>query len=207
VPLTLAPAEPHVWRIPLDRFPPEDFSADLSPEEAARRFRFADHQRRYVCAHGALRRILSRYTGLAPRALQFSAGPHGKPRLDPESTIRFNLSHSGELALVAVAEAREIGVDIEHIRPVDDAIRIARRMFSSAEAVALDALPPAERTVPFFRSWTRMEALLKAAGRGIEGEVSPNNWSLRDLDLAPGYAAALALEGPLENVVILEYGR
>lgn len=216
----LGAEEVHVWCVPLD--PPEEevrrCAALLSPDEQARaaRFRFEKHRREFTVGRGMLRTLLGRYLDADPRRLEFGYGPHGKPVL-ASGGLRFNLSHSGSLALYAVARERELGVDIEEHRPLDDAEQIAERFFSRAENEAFRALPPELRNEAFFLCWTRKEAYIKAIGEGLslplhEFDVSlaPGEparllgardaaqalrWTLRGLDPAPGYAAAIVVEG------------
>jgi 4'-phosphopantetheinyl transferase len=193
----------------------------LGAEERARaeRFHFARDRDRYVASHGMLRSVLGRYAGQPGPALRFAAGPHGKPALalPAGSDLRFNLSHSGDLALLAVARGREVGVDVEQV--AERAwMEVARRFFSSREQSLLAELPDGARPEAFFRCWTRKEAYIKARGLGLHanltafdvslapGEpaallraaddpVGPEGWQLVDLAPAPGYAGALAVEG------------
>ena len=212
----------HVWCAPLD--PPagavRGYAALLAPDERARaeRFRFEQHRRQYTVARGVLRSLLGRYLGADPRALAFRYASHGKPELDGGGgALRFNVSHSGELALYAVARGREVGVDVEHVHPLDDAEEIAERFFSAAERAAFRALPPEAKEVAFFDCWTRKEAYIKAIGEGLsfplhafDVSLAPGEparllgavdreqaarWTLRELDPAPGYRAALVVEG------------
>jgi 4'-phosphopantetheinyl transferase len=203
--LSLDEAEIHVWRIELDLFPAESFLDVLSPEESARRFLRPRDRDRYVAAHGALRRIVSRYCGIAPAVLRFNRTPRGKPYLDPEMDIRLNLSHSGGMALVAVARCMEVGVDIERIREIPEALEIARRVLPPEEADALEALPPERRAEVFFRYWTRFEARLKAAGRGLGDRPAVEGWPVTDLDPGADYAAAVAAERAPRRVLAWEY--
>jgi 4'-phosphopantetheinyl transferase len=204
--LSLPEAELHVWRVDLDSLPAEPFLADLAPEEAARRFRRPGDRDRFVAAHGALRRILSRYCGIAPAAVRFRRSARGKPYLEPESGIRFNLSDSGGLALVAVARCCEVGVDVERIRQISDALQIARRVLPPGEADALEALPPEERAERFFRYWTRFEARLKAAGRGLgDKPAEAGDWPVTDLEAGAGYMAAVAAARAPERISTWEY--
>ena len=208
-----------VWRITLDR-PGADHVQDLSPDERELAGRFSlDHlRRRYVVAHATLRRILAGYVGTTPSTLRFKAGPYGKPWLAPPyEALSFNLAHSGALALLAVTRCREIGVDIEEYRALNDADRIAEQFFSAAEVAALRALPEAERQPAFFRCWARKEAFVKALGLGLAApldafdvSLGPDEpcrllasrrasddllrWWLTSLDVGPGYAAALVVE-------------
>ncbi|MBV9772452.1 MAG: 4'-phosphopantetheinyl transferase superfamily protein [Gemmatimonadetes bacterium] len=214
----------HVWCAPLD--PPAHvvgrYRALLAVDEGARadRFRFEQHRRQFVVARGVLRTLLGRYLSVDPRRLEFRYGSHGKPELAgafAESGIRFNVSHSGELALYAVSRGRELGVDIEHVHPMDDGVDIAERFFSAAENVVFRALAVSEREEAFFNCWTRKEAYIKAVGEGLSfplhafdvslapgeparllgarDEEQAARWTLRELDPAPGYKAALVVEG------------
>lgn len=226
-----APAHPsldagtvHVWRAPLD--PPsgavERCAALLSPDERARaeRFRFERHRRQFTVARGVLRSLLGRCLGADPRGVELRYASHGKPELAgpaAASGIRFNVSHSGEMALYAVSLGREVGVDVEHLHPMDDAEQIAERFFSAAENAAFRALPAEAREEAFFLCWTRKEAYIKAIGEGLslplhEFDVSlapgeparllgavdraqAARWTLCGLDPGPGYAGALVVEG------------
>jgi|SRR5690349_17497261 len=125
-----------------------------------------------VGSRRALRGILGRYLGLPADELRFERGRHGKPRLaEPEGEIEFNLSHSGSLALVAVAR-REVGVDVERIRT--------------------------RRPVDFYRRWADREARVKYLGTGLTGPVPPDSTepAVHRLDVGPGYAASVAILGP-----------
>ena len=204
----------HVWRAALDA-PAEHvqaFAQTLSADEAARAatFREAQARRRFVVAHGVLRAILARYLNVAPACVRFVYGQHGKPYLAADfaaSGIEFNLAHAGELAVVAVARTRAVGVDVEEVRPLPDLEAMARRYFSARETQALLALPAAQRHESFYRYWTRREAWLKARGDGLAGawegsdiarlERAQSNppFGLRRLPLPHGYVGAVAAAG------------
>jgi len=220
---TLSEGEVHVWQAGLDagcQLPA--LSATLAEDERVRAGRFhapkdRDH---FIAARGLLRAILARYLGTSPAALCFTYGPRGKPMLAADSNpgdLRFNLAHSRGLALYAVIRGREVGVDVEHIAARGEA-GIADRFFSPREAATLRSLPAALRRDAFYVCWTRKEAYIKARGDGLaldlsqfdvsiapgepaallrhEGEPNASRWSLTALDVAPGYAAALCVEGP-----------
>lgn len=219
--LGLEPRRVDVWRVRLDGPMPPDPEGTLSADERRRAasFLFPRHRRAFVRARASLRAILARYLGEGPEHLGFVLGPHGKPELaDPKSALRFNLSHSGGLALLAVSRAREVGVDVEALRPVPDAEAIAERFFSPAESAALRLLPTEQRLLAFFRCWTSKEAYLKAIGDGLakpldgfDVAVDPGaparllrvacdreearRWSLLALDAGPGYVATLSAAG------------
>jgi 4'-phosphopantetheinyl transferase len=216
--------EVQVWRVALDRplAAPTELAAVLAPDERARADRFCrdEDRARFVVARALLRLILGLHMGADPASLAFRTGPHGKPALAGPAggTLRFNVAHAGGLALCALAPGREVGVDLEPVRPVDDADALLRRLAAPAEAAAYAALPPAARRSAFFRWWTRKEAFLKATGEGLsrpltsfEVSLRPDEparlirvagdpaetarWRLRALAPAPGYVGALAAEG------------
>ncbi len=192
----LNPGEVHVWRVRLNR-------GDASPPtaaEAAHAARLATPplRRRYLRAHATLRDILGSVT-TAP--LDFALREKGKPYLAAAPEIRFNLAHSREVALVAVALDVEVGVDIERVRPLTEYAAIAQRYFPEGYTV-----PTSVRE--FFRHWTRFEALLKAHGAGLygAGATPPGVWSVTEIDAGPRFTAALAVEGPLPMVIMHQYG-
>jgi 4'-phosphopantetheinyl transferase len=199
----------HVWRFNLDigLEKVENLWNTLSNDEQARaeRFHFQIDRNRFVAAHGIVRHLLARYVNRHPDELVFGAGAFGKPFLVPtpreESSLHFNLSHSGELALCALSLCLEVGVDLERLRSDLDFDALADSVFSSDEVCALRNLPMEDRPEFFFRSWTRKEAYLKARGEGFSGEVKQaaidpdSGWSVRDLSPDPNYAAAVAAVG------------
>jgi 4'-phosphopantetheinyl transferase len=216
--------EVHVWLVQLDEVPEErtvKLAALLSTRECERAARFyrRQEQNRFLVSRATLRGILAHYLQVAPASLRFALNAHGKPELDGSETLSFNLSHSGNLALIAVTRKRALGIDVEQLRSDVDFVRLAARVFSTAEAEQLASLAvPEERVEAFFRCWTRKEAYIKGQGVGLSlglrsfdvalapGEgarlvaTRPNpaeagRWQLRDLQPAPGYAAALAVKG------------
>jgi 4'-phosphopantetheinyl transferase len=215
--LQLLAHEVHVVRFCLD----ETFRGaiellDEGERERAARFVFERDRRRFIAAHAWVRVALGRCLHRAPQSLRFTAGSHGKPRLvDPAVDLRFNVSHAGERALLALTLGQEIGVDIEEERPIET-LELARRFFASSESAALQALPTSEQTPAFFRCWTRKEAFIKAIGDGLTfpldsfevsltAEDSPQllracsaaadallRWRIVSLRMESRYAAALA---------------
>jgi 4'-phosphopantetheinyl transferase len=216
----------HVWRAALDLDPADldGFEKTLAPDERARaaRFHFPKDRKSFVARRGLLRQILACYLGQEPGKLQFRYRPGGKPILMSNSRapeLHFNLAHSQGLALYAIARHREVGVDLERIEANLADQQVAERVFSRQESLALRTLPASQRVQAFFNCWTRKEAYLKARGEGLlapldtfDVSLSPGEpaallngadgrWSLHALTPAPGYAAAVALEGsncPLE---------
>jgi 4'-phosphopantetheinyl transferase len=187
----------------------------------ADRFHFEKDCQSFVVAHGVLRVILGGYLDLEPGQLRFVYSDYGKPALALGSAIRglsFNLSHAYEMALVAVTQDRQLGIDLEHIRRIPEVEQIAERILSVEEKKEFGALPATEKLGVFFRYWTCKEAYIKARGEGLSlpldqfeiapilGEAPPmlrvrsdakesTRWSLRELTPWPGYVAALVVEG------------
>jgi len=196
----LHPGEVHLWRIALDPAPP-GAGDSLSPAEwvRAERFHFKRDRTRFIAGRGLLRALLGRYLEIEPRELRFNIGLHGKPSLAGTcSSLRFNVSHSGDVILVAIAHAREIGVDVELMRDNVPFEMLAERYFEPEDAWSVRTLPAAARASKFYTVWTSTEARLKASGAGLsQGTkvIEPDRWSLLTLSPAEGYAAALAVEG------------
>lgn len=210
-----------VWRIPLDasRPPAADELGILSEMERARAARFMrdTDRNRFFHSHVATRRILGEALGVAPAAIQFGAGKSGKPLLASpgDSGFEFNLSDSGDLALLALSRLGPVGVDVERVRPLTDMEAIAESHFAEEERAALLALPEGERLDGFYRLWTRKEAYIKALGTGLghaldrfavtidpahvrfvhlDGdEAAARSWALRPIPVPTGYLAALAV--------------
>jgi 4'-phosphopantetheinyl transferase len=214
-----APGAVHVRSLVLDR--PEKevalLGGMLTADELLRagELRTGDGSRRFVASRAGLRALLGRYLDRRPDEVAFAAGAQGKPRLDPDSRLRFNLTHSGELALVALAAGAEVGVDLEEVRARADMRGLARRVLTEAEREAVEAAPDRDRA--FYRHWVAKEAFVKATGRGISSVRSfevlleapggarlvhvggdpaeAARWTLRPLEVAPGYEAAVVVEG------------
>ncbi len=199
--LALSAGEVHLWRTTLGS-PRTSDREFLSPEEwiRAERFHFPRDGDRFVASRIFLRRILSGYLGLRPAEVRFRRGPNGKPEIDGAATLlRFNLSHSEDLMLLAVTQAREIGVDLEALRP-NAPYEISDRYFAPEDAWSIRTLPSPAKHQRFYELWTRTEAVLKASGEGFArgGAVAePERWSSLSLIPADGFAASLAIEsGP-----------
>ena len=229
--IPLRGGEAHVWEIPLVALEGDfsEYRKLLSPDERTRasRFHFEKDSRKFTIARGSLRSILGSYTGIAASDLRFVCGEHGKPALtDDRDDLRFNVSHSGELAMIAIARGQEVGVDVEAISEDVETDKLAERFFSARERAAIRALPSKQRVAAFYRCWTCKEAFLKAQGVGLfrglgsfDVEVNPNasahllstrpdtdecnRWSLHEIKAATGYAAAIAIEGAISAMTIL----
>ena len=213
-----------VWRVDLglDDARRAACLALLCEEERGRAQRFARMQDRdrFIASHAALRMILASEVGADPAALVFETEAAGKPALGGafRGALAFNLSHSGSLALVALAPAARIGVDVEAVRPLEDCLRIARSHFAPSEVRALSRLSGARLTDAFFACWTCKEAFVKATGGGlpvgldsfavaippapaalveIDGDRAGGRaWTLLAIAPARSYAGAVAIEQP-----------
>lgn len=170
-PVTATTPEPcELWRFPLDQYLPAAAIATLSPDEIARarRFVFDKDRHHFMAARAALRQLLAQHLGLAPAALEFTAGPYGKPALAAATGLHFNLSHSGATGVLAISERLATGVDIEVLRPMPDAAALAEAYFAPAEQSTIATIgEAADRDAAFLRCWTRKEACLKALGIGL----------------------------------------
>ena len=140
----------------------------------------------------SLRRVLSVYLGQSEEEIEIVPGEHGKPHL-AGGGLEFNLSHSGELAIVAVSRSRPVGVDIEKLKPDRDFLALAERALGPAEVAKVREAGSAERAAVFYRQWVRHEARLKCLGVGLTGTAPATPVEVQDLDVAPGYAAAVAV--------------
>jgi 4'-phosphopantetheinyl transferase len=223
--LSLASEEVHIWRVSLMQ--PEAViercRSFLPADEIGRaeRFHFERDRRRFAVSHSMVRSVLGRYLELKPQEVRFVYGPKGKPEVAPEWNslgLKFNLSHSGEFALMGVATKLVMGIDIEEIRPDFGTQEIAQRFFSRQEVATFLALPQHQRVEAFFYCWTRKEAYIKAQGEGLSLALDsfdvtfapgaepallrvaedPNEvarWKLYNINPGPGYKAALMIEG------------
>jgi hypothetical protein len=164
------------------------FSIDLGRESPGRR---------RAAAAAALRQVLAAYLGKNAQQIELASGEHGRPYLAADD-LEFNLSHSGEVALVAVSGEHPVGVDVEQVRPDRDLLALAERALVAEDVEAVRTAAPAERALVFHRRWARHESRLKCLGVGIflESLLDTTAVSVQDLDVGPGYAAAVAIDAP-----------
>lgn len=189
---TVAPGSPEVKRL--------QAAAGSAERARAARFHRLEDAERYLAAHGALRMILAGFMACDPVDLRFSTHGKGKPFIEG-ADLEFNLSHSGALALIAVALRRQVGVDIERLRPIPDLEDLVAGVCTAGERAALAALEEPVRERAFLGMWTRKEALVKMTGEGLDALSRADSREahggcrlveLRDLS---GYAAWVAAEG------------
>jgi 4'-phosphopantetheinyl transferase len=224
-----ASGEAHLWRVEL--------IAAMRDTSLRQTLDAADRQRSaqlqppareaFETTRGALRRILGGYLQRDPASLRFESGSRGKPTLAgaARGELRFNISHSAEYALLAITSGREVGVDIERVRPVRRMRRITSRLFHPATHSWLEQLNEPERSLAFAAAWTQLEAHVKAMGAGIfdanprlacvwpiEAQplvhlaepVADSRWTIIGWQPADGYAGACVVEGAVTHVRLLE---
>jgi len=223
--IALDPTQVHLLRVDLEATAPnaERWISTLSPDEQVRAGRFhhtADRERFVVC-RTILRRVLGSSLSVDPKTVSIAYSAREKPYVggnEAKAGLAFNISHSGKIALLAFARSHDVGVDVEQHRPEIDTLGIAKRFFSEAEQDQLAAMPEERRSDAFFRCWSRKESYIKAVGKGLslplrdfDVSLKPDDqnallstrpdplertrWSLRDLPIQPGYAAALCVSG------------
>lgn len=227
----IRPAEIHVWRASLDEDHFGHCEGVLSADELNRaaRFRFERDRHRFTAARLFLRSTLASYLQISPREVRFGYSEFGKPFLDEacnQDKLTFNLSHSHELAVLAVARRREIGIDVEHRRPGFSNDTLAEHFFSDDEVREIRSLPAQLQERAFFACWTRKEAYIKARGQGLSipldqfvvstrpkqhavllstahDQSARLHWSVCELDVEAGYESALAFEVPEKTVRVV----
>jgi 4'-phosphopantetheinyl transferase len=215
--IVLPRGEIHVWTAEVETLDPDWVAAILSSQEQDRaaRFYFEKHRRAYRFAHAALRSVLAPYLGSAAAEIRYGEGEFGKPYLEEPagSRIEFNMAHSGDVVVIAVAAGRRVGIDVEQIRALEDLDAVAESHFTPAERALL--ANAGARQSAFFTCWTRKEAYIKAVGKGLSMDLNSfdtsiepglagrrlNEWWLCDLAVSEGYAAALVVGGGLEKLV------
>jgi 4'-phosphopantetheinyl transferase len=183
-------------------------------------FAFDRHRHRFIVARARLRQLLGARLGVPPESVELVYGARGKPALAARvarSPLRFNVSHREDVTVFAFAVGREIGIDVEAIRPIPDADAVAAHFFSARENAAYRALAPWDRALGFYQCWTRKEAFIKALGDGcyypldrfdvtlgpgepatilrVEGMPGDRcRWRLESFSPAPGFVAAVVAE-------------
>jgi len=231
--VSLAPTETeiHVWRanLAVSSNDYQQLAQTLSADERARaeRFRFPRDRDRFIVSRGTLRTLLGRYLNTSPDHVQFRYGDKGKPALvEPLASmgLEFNLSHSEDLMVCAIAHQQAIGIDLEYLRPVTDLENLTQRFFTPREHAAIHALEGDRCIRSFFQHWTCKEAVLKATGNGLmslsaieiclqhdtaklvqHNDASAPAWSLQLFTPAPGYIGAVAINAPKRSLIHREY--
>jgi 4'-phosphopantetheinyl transferase len=232
----LSGGETHVWAINVEASTPrvEELKQLLSADEIIRadRFHFERDRLRFIAARGQLRIILGRYAKCAPQSLQFAYSPFGKPSLAPPVEmrgLRFNASRSDGLALVALRLDVEVGIDVEQLRSLPDALALSKRMLTTREQEALTSLPEELRETRFLEYWARKEAVVKALGKGLwqsfdrfslhpwpgmgaqrvsieHGGTTVTQWVMPIAAPREGFVAAMATAEPIGTVRCWTFG-
>lgn len=215
---------PNIWTFNLKEFKNCLFEMyaylPKSEKEIANRFRFPINQYQYVLCRGLLRKTLSNFLEINPQTIIFNYNEYGKPFLDPTlgSKIEFNLSHSGDMMILAISENGRIGIDIERVRTSPEFIEIARQFFSNAEYLQLSQFDSVKQSEWFLKLWTIREAFVKCIGVGLQfplekinlqdlfeekklntfvvNEDIKDSWTFLHLNLGNDYVATVVPEDP-----------
>lgn len=220
----------HIWQIFLIHLPERIESLyrilSLDEQQRASHYRFTYDRSRFITGRSALRLILSEYLNISPNQIQFQLTPYGKPYLylaNHSEKINFNLTHSRDLILFAFTSNRRIGIDIEYMDDSSLDLDIARFFFSEQETEKLRSAPPSLQKQAFYTCWVRKEAYIKARGEGLsypldqfitaflpweepalletlDDSAEAKRWSLKAIPTQPGYTAALAVEGRVQQI-------
>jgi 4'-phosphopantetheinyl transferase len=233
--IPLNEAEVHVWKVSIlqeqSTIPPLFSLLSADERERSARFVFERDRNRFVASRAILRLIIARYRGMKPGEIVLVYDSYGKPSMSPDQNLNglsFNLAHSGDRAVYALARNVQVGIDIEQQRNDLPVLELAKRFFSPRERRALCSLPEDERREAFFRCWTRKEAYLKALGQGLSVPLErftvsvrpaespillealpsddPTTWTILDLPAETGFMAALAVQLTRPKVVFRKFG-
>ncbi|KAI9133819.1 4'-phosphopantetheinyl transferase superfamily protein [Acaryochloris sp. CCMEE 5410] len=226
----IAPQTLHIWRLPLRSEGTNHWWDLLSRDEQQRAQRFvrSQDQDKYVQVRGTLRCLLGQYLHIPGQTLCFDYGDYGKPQLISSCNslnLQFNVSHSHELAVIAVTQTTAVGIDIEQVNPQARYIDISQRFFATAEHETLLQQPVEEQCRTFFQLWTRKEACVKAMGGSIahaldqinvaqglhqasiaiEMQEEPHELFLHNLFPDPNFAGAVATQAPLQHLHLWQW--
>lgn len=221
--LTLNRGDIHVWQAHFSAHQATHFASVLSLDEQQRANRYLadDVRNHFIIGRGILRTLIGRYLDISPQAITFTFGERGKPEIE-HPTLRFNVSHSSDLLIAAFVLHADIGIDVEHIRPMREMRTVARDNFSTQEFARWEQLPDAEKTNAFYAIWTRKEAYIKATGDGFRlplGSFSVNHdvpprflnmdgddltrWSLYQPTIESAYACAICTTQANPSITVL----
>ena len=221
----LSDREVHVWHIScakLEHLVPTLWTLLDSVEQSrAGKYARQEDRARFVITRGALRCLLEQYLGIAGKEVSITASPMGKPSVNSESRLEFNVSHSHEWALIGFATSR-LGIDVECVKPLH-AASLAKRFFSPAECDALMNVASDKILSTFYRCWTRKEAYIKADGQGLSrslasfsvsvnesdpkllwselGQSEVEQWKFFNLAVPPQYSGSVVVHSEVETVV------
>ncbi len=217
-----------IWHIPtvMEHAVLQSLQNWLSAVELQRAQRIHDEVNRntYITTHAAMRLILAMHLHIQPAAIGYTQNTHGKPQLEHDRPIHFNLSHTHAYALLALSPVCQVGIDIEIIKPSRDTLAIARRFFSADEYSWLSQADPQYRNALFYQLWCHKEACLKAGGQGLKGGLASfslteqdllretvvtdrqqKQWRLQPIDVPAQYRAAIAIDKPDITPVVQQW--
>ncbi|GGD05300.1 phosphopantetheine-protein transferase [Hyunsoonleella pacifica] len=205
------------------------FNKLLSEDEKLKvsKFKFKKDKTTSIIARGSLRVLLSKYLNYPATDFSFSYGVYGKPLLLDNQSIKFNISHSGEIIVIAFCNLYDIGVDIEYVEKGFNVLDIVNNYFSNAEIQALHNLPESEHIEAFYRGWTRKEAFIKAKAKGLSFPLASFSvsidsdkttdlyetiwdkkekelWDIIPFKTATHYKAALAVQAKINSIKYFE---
>ena len=188
----------HVWLFHVNTTPPSIKRfyplLDAAEKERSERFIHFMHRKRFIAAHGFIRTVLAMYTQLPAENLQFAKAERGKPQLIDVSDLQFNLSHSHDIAMLAVAR-NAIGMDVEYVSRKNDWQKIMQRFFTESEQQKILALDISQQQRAFFHVWTRKEAHMKVTGLGLF--LAPGQFTVS----VPPEPAALLASNSQQNIM------
>ncbi len=219
--------EVHIWFINLNKTIEviDSLKQFLSENEISKasKFRFEKDKNCSIITRGALRYLSGKYLKMNPENIIFKYGDHGKPNLDMKTDLKFNVSHSGNLAVIGFVLKNDIGVDIEQLKYDFEVMDIVNNYFSQHEIETLKKLPIEEQTNGFYRCWTRKESFIKAKAKGLsfpldsfsvdiksdeETELLETKWDKNEKDLwklfsfspIENYIGAVSVNGHIQSV-------
>lgn len=217
----------HVWRIPLSPAKAmAEYRSILVPEERERadQFRFEIHRERWTICRSVVRSLLGLYLPDSEQALEIKYGDNGKPYLEYFPDLHFNISHSKNMALLAVTRSGPLGIDIESVDRNIDHLVLSKRFFAPVEQQILKEVGEEERNDTFFKIWSRKEAYIKCSGQGLRiplssfaintstekplillhnKEVSNERWRLHHLHVNDNFRAACITSVPEQKIIVM----
>ncbi len=205
---------PHYWRL-----------LDESEQAHAGKIKIALQHKRYVEIHGRLRQLLAQLLNQAPEKIMINKTAFGKPYLADHPELVFNLSHSGSAFLIAAGNNCQLGVDLEQCKPRADFPALVKKCFAEQEIEHWNRLPEDQKKTEFYRFWTRKEAFVKAAGRGLalglkQCVINPqkpseflsipancglvSKWQVFDIDLGQDFCSAFVVDKHITAVQLTD---
>jgi 4'-phosphopantetheinyl transferase len=221
----------HLWIADLRdwKIHEENFKSYLSPDEIFRyrRYLIPEKKEQFLYSRGLIRNLLSSYLNVSPESIELSNNHSGKPYLS-DANLSFNVSHSSDLLIIGICSGSEIGVDIQNVYPIENPETIIKNTFSQKERTFLSKYQNNDLHIPFFSIWTAKEAYIKALGEGFQKNskdfslipepsrgvfqlLDPSNkdqespWTIRSVEVIPGYVAAIAANNPIDHVKSYRY--